>query len=159
MVILGIDPGIALTGWGLIKKKASPSLIDFGCIKTSARLASEKRLLKIFEQLQEIITCYHPGIVAVEKLFFNTNVKTALSVGEARGVVKVCAVKNSIPIVEFTPLQIKSCITGYGRADKKQIQTMVKTLLGLKEIPRPDDAADAVAAALTCCFYHQNLEK
>jgi len=159
MVILGIDPGYALTGWGLVKKEASPRLIEFGCIKTSPKMASEKRLLKIFESLQEIIDRCRPEIVVVEKLFFNTNAKTALSVGEARGVVKICAVKNSLPIFEFTPLQIKNCITGYGRADKKQIQAMVKTLLGLEEIPHPDDAADAVAVALTYCFYNQNLKK
>lgn len=159
MVILGIDPGVALTGWGLIKKEASPKLIKFGCIKTKAGLASEKRLWLIFQALEGIIKKHQPGVVVVEKLFFNTNAKTALTVGEARGIVKVCAVKNSLPLVEFTPLQIKSCIAGYGRADKKQMQTMVKTLLHLDQLPHPDDAADAVAVALTYCYYNQNLEK
>ena len=159
MVILGIDPGVAQTGWGLIEKKTAPKLIKFGCIKTKAGLASEKRLWLIFQELETIIKKYQPEVVVVEKLFFNTNAKTALSVGEARGVVKVCAVKNSLSLVEFTPLQIKSCIAGYGRADKNQIQEMVKTLLHLKQIPRPDDAADAVAVALTYCFYNKNLEK
>jgi crossover junction endodeoxyribonuclease RuvC len=159
MIVLGIDPGVALTGWGLVKKAPSPQLIKFGCIKTKAGLASEKRLFKIFTDLEKIINQHQPKVVVVEKLFFNTNVKTALSVGEARGVIKLCAVKNSLPLIEFTPLQIKNSITGYGRADKAQIQAMIKTLLNLKTIPRPDDAADAVAVALTYCFYNQNLEK
>jgi len=94
----------------------------------------------------------------LENLFFNTNAKTALVVGEARGIIKICAILNKLPITEFTPLQIKNCITGYGRADKQQIQKMVKALLNLDEIPRPDDAADAVAVALTYCFYHQELK-
>ncbi|MFC1727741.1 crossover junction endodeoxyribonuclease RuvC [Patescibacteria group bacterium] len=159
MIVLGIDPGIALTGWGVVKKSDSPELIKYGCIKTKAGLASEERLSKIFEQLEGVIKKFKPEVVAIEKLFFNTNAKTALSVGEARGVIKLCAVKNSIPITEFTPLQIKSSVVGYGRADKNQVQVMVKTLLGLDEVPRPDDAADAVAVALTYCFYQKNLEK
>ena len=156
---MGIDPGIALTGWGVVKKKATPELLDYGCFKTVAGLATEKRLEKIYEELQAVIARYRPVVVAVEKVFFNTNAKTAFKVGEARGVVLFCAAQNSLLVEEFTPLQIKNTIAGYGRADKRQIQQMVKTLLGLRVIPRPDDAADAVAVALTYCFYHKNLEK
>ena len=159
MKVLGIDPGIALTGWAVVEKKMSPRLAGYGCIKTSPRFSPEARLDKVFEGLRKIIKKYRPDVMAVEKLFFNTNAKTALKVGEARGVVLLCAARSRLPLSEFTPLQIKSTITGYGRADKKQIQQMVKTLLGLKEIPRPDDAADAVAVALSYCFYHKNLEK
>lgn len=156
---MGIDPGIALTGWGLVRKKANPELINFGCIKTLPEVPSQERLFKIFEDLEKIIKDYRPKIMVAEKLFFNTNAKTALAVGEARGVIKICAVRNRLPLVEFTPLQVKNSLTGYGRAEKKQIQAMVKILLGLSEIPQPDDAADALAVALTYCFYHPNLEK
>ncbi|MBN1263104.1 MAG: crossover junction endodeoxyribonuclease RuvC [Candidatus Pacebacteria bacterium] len=159
MIVLGIDPGIALTGWGLVRKKANPELINFGCIKTLPEVPSQERLFKIFEDLEKIIKDYRPKIMVAEKLFFNTNAKTALAVGEARGVIKICAVRNRLPLVEFTPLQVKNSLTGYGRAEKKQIQAMVKILLGLSEIPQPDDAADALAVALTYCFYHPNLEK
>ena len=159
MKVLGIDPGLALTGWGVVEKKNSEKLVDYGCFKTKAGVKSEMRLLSLFRQLQETIDSFKPEVVAVEKLFFNTNAKTALQVGEARGVVKLLVSQNSLPLVEFTPLQIKNSITGYGRADKKQVQLMVKSLLGLKQVPRPDDAADAVAVALTYCFYKPSLEK
>lgn len=158
MVVLGIDPGLALTGWSILEKKPELKLLAYGCIKTSKEQKQEKRLLKIFEDLQEIIKKYKPKIVCLEKIFFNTNAKTALTIGEVRGVIKTCALLNNLSVFEFTPLQIKNCIAGYGRAEKKQMQKMVKVLLGLKQIPKPDDAADAVAAALTYCSYNQKLE-
>jgi len=115
--------------------------------------------LEIYKKIIELISKHQPEVVCLEKVFFNVNAKTALVVGEARGIIKIGAFLKKIPVVEFTPLQIKMAITGYGRADKNQIQQMVKALLGLDHIPKPDDAADAVATALTYCFYNQNLEK
>jgi crossover junction endodeoxyribonuclease RuvC len=158
MKILGVDPGLALTGWGLVEKKNEPRLVEYGCITTSKEKDSQERLLQLFQELQEVLKKYKPDVLALEKLFFNTNAKTAFSVGEARGVIKICSVLNKIPLVEFTPLQIKNSIVGYGRAEKKQIQQMVKVLLNLKEIPKPDDAADAIAVALTFCSYKKQLE-
>jgi len=157
MRILGIDPGLALTGWAVVDKKDKPELVEYGCIKTKKTSKSLQRLEKIFDELQDIIKEYNPNVMAVEKLFFNTNAKTAFMVGEARGVVKICAVLNELRLEEFTPLQIKNCIVGYGRASKKQIQEMVRVSLGLDEVPRPDDAADAVAVALTYCFTNKNI--
>jgi len=159
MRVLGIDPGIALTGWAIVDKKNEPCLVKYGCIKTSKKDPQEKRLLLLYKELDGLIKKYSPDAVCIEKLFFNTNAKTALIVGEARGVVRVCCALNGLMEAEFTPLQIKMCIAGWGRADKKQVQQMIKTTLGLKEIPKPDDAADAVAAALTYCYHNQNLEK
>lgn len=157
MIVLGIDPGVARTGWAILVKTTSLKLLTYGCLETEKSLPQEKRLALIFEGLQKIIGQYRPEVVCLEKLFFNTNAKTVMAVGEARGVMKLCIVQAGLPLFEFTPLQIKTCITGYGRAEKIQIQKMVKTLLSLKEIPRPDDAADAVAAALTYCLYNQKL--
>jgi len=158
MLILGIDPGLALTGWCVLKNKDNPKLIEYGCIKTSKNSKTDQRLFKLYKELQIIIKKFKPDITIVEKLFFNTNAKTAFLIGEARGVIKICSILNKIPVFEFTPLQIKSSIVGYGRADKNQVQQMVKTLLNLKKIPKPDDAADAVAAALTYCYYNSSLE-
>jgi len=158
MIVLGIDPGMALTGWGIVEKKDKPKLIAYGCIRTIKDQPQEKRFLQIYQELKILIEKYKPQIICLENLFFNTNAKTVLVIGEARGVIKICAILNKLPITEFTPLQIKNCIAGYGRADKQQIQKMVKALLNLDEIPRPDDAADAVAVALTYCFYNQELK-
>lgn len=159
MIVLGIDPGIALTGWAVLKKSGTKAeMIEYGCIKTKAGRPKDQRFLKLFEELQEIIKKYQPKALSLEKLFFNKNVKTNSIVAEARGVVRVCAALNKVPVSEFTPLQIKNCVAGYGRATKKQVQQMVKTLLNLDSIPKPDDAADAVATALTFCFHNPNLE-
>ena len=154
---MGIDPGLALTGWAVIKKLDKPKLISYGCVETKKDKKQEERLRQIYEEIKKLIKEYKPEVVCMEKLFFNTNAKTALAVGEARGVIKVCAALKKIPLTEFTPLQIKSCLTGYGRADKNQIQQMIKSLLNLKEVPKSDDAADAVATALTYCYYNQSL--
>ncbi len=159
MIILGIDPGLALTGWGVLEKKEKPRVIAYGCVKTSKNQNSQQRLLSLFDQLQDLIDKFQPQIICLEKIFFNTNAKTAFLVGEARGVIKICAALNKINVEEFTPLQIKDCIVGYGRADKNQVQQMVKVLLGLKKIPKPDDAADAIAAALTFCSFNKRLSK
>lgn len=159
MIILGIDPGLAATGWGVISKNKDVKLINYGCISTDKKTEYNQRLLEIYQKFKTIAKKYQPAVVCIEKIFFNTNAKTALLVGEARGVAKTCAFLNRVELVEFTPLQIKMGITGYGRADKKQIQSMIKTLLKLEEIPQPDDAADAVAVALTYCFFNQNLRE
>lgn len=159
MRILGIDPGIALMGWAVLDKENEIELKDYGCIETSKLKSNQQRILILFENLNKIIAKYKPQIVVLEKLFFNTNAKTALSIGEARGIVKVSSAINKLPLHEFTPLQIKNTITGYGRATKKQVQEMIKVTLKLKEIPKPDDSADAIAIAYTYCCYNRKLEK
>lgn len=150
-IILGIDPGLATTGFGIIKcDHCQVSLIDYGVISTPAKKPLLNRLQIIHEKLNKIIKKNKPDVCACEELFFCKNVKTALLVGHARGVILLTANEYKVPFHEFTPLQVKQSITGYGRADKKQIQQMVKILLHLKKEPQPDDAADALAIALTC---------
>ena len=149
MKILGIDPGTATTGYGLIEKAGSKyTLIDYGVVLTPAKIELHHRLNSIFDELTEIIKRHQPDEVVVEELFFATNAKTAISVGAARGVILLAAQKQKVPIAEYTPLEVKMAITGYGKADKRQIQQMVKAILCLKEVPKPDDAADALAIAL-----------
>lgn len=153
MIILGVDPGFAITGYGIIKTEGSKfKVLDYGAITTPAGLNFEKRLLKINEVLEEKIGEYKPDAFAIEELFFNKNVKTALLVGHGRGVAILSASKSSIDVFEYTPLQIKQAVVGYGRADKSQVQQMVKMILGLKEIPKPDDVADGLAVAI--CHAH-----
>ncbi|MFA5076001.1 MAG: crossover junction endodeoxyribonuclease RuvC [Patescibacteria group bacterium] len=149
MIILGIDPGVASTGYGLISKQGNQlSLITFGVIKTPAKTNFADRLNIIHRELKALIKKYQPNKIAIEELFFCKNVKTALMVGQARGVILLTSIQANIPIVEYTPLQIKQAVTSYGRAEKSQIQKMVKILLNLKNIPSPDDAADALATAI-----------
>lgn len=150
MIILGIDPGTAATGYGIIKKNTKLSLIEYGCIKTQTTLTTAERLNELYSQLNTLIKKHRPDIVAVEDIFFFKNLKTAIKVSQARGVILLTAAKSKIPIEEYTPLQIKQATTSYGRAEKIQVQKMVKLLLNLKEIPKPDDAADALAAAICC---------
>ena len=153
MVILGIDPGIARTGWGIVSCQLSVvSCQSYGCIETEAGLPLERRLQIIREELVRIIKKHKPQALGIEELFFNTNAKTALIVGQARGVVIVTAAELGLEIFSYTPLQVKTAITGYGRAEKDQMGKMVKMLLNLKEIPKPDDTVDALACALTCAF-------
>lgn len=154
MVILGIDPGIGRMGWGIIEKvKNSQVLVKgYGCVETDAKQDSQERLLVVYDQTIQIIKKYKPEALAIEDLFFNKNVKTAFAVGQARGVVLLAAVQNNIPVTVYTPPQVKSAVAGYGKADKKQIGQMVKLTLRLKEIPKPDDTADALAIALTHAF-------
>ncbi|MCK4554417.1 crossover junction endodeoxyribonuclease RuvC [Candidatus Parcubacteria bacterium] len=148
--ILGIDPGIADTGYGIIQKDKSGDLFcfDYGSIKTKAKTEMASRLEIINKELSRIIKKYKPNLIAVEQLFFCKNVKTALAVGQARGVVMLTARQNRIPTVEFTPLQVKQAVAAYGQASKLQVQKMVKLLLNLPELPKPDDAADALAIAI-----------
>ncbi|OGH33832.1 MAG: crossover junction endodeoxyribonuclease RuvC [Candidatus Levybacteria bacterium RIFCSPHIGHO2_02_FULL_42_12] len=153
MRIIGFDPGIARTGWGVIEVQSGKCKVqDYGCVETSPNLSTEKRLLAIYQKLTGIIRRYKPDALAIEELFFNTNAKTAFIVGQARGVILLCAAKEDLPIATYTPLQVKMAITGYGRAEKKQVGKMVATLLRLKSIPKPDDVTDALAVALTHAF-------
>ena len=149
-IIIGIDPGIADTGFGVIKKdeKGNLSCLDYGSIKTEAKTDMPDRLDILSGELTEKIKKYNPDLISVEQLFFCKNVKTALVVGQARGVVLLTARQNKVAVNEFTPLQIKQAVSSYGQASKGQVQKMVKLLLNLKEIPKPDDAADALAVAI-----------
>lgn len=149
MIILGIDPGIAIVGYSIIECNGNKfRAIDYGCIKTESNLLFPERIKIIYDRLIEIIEKYKPDDLAVEELFFNKNVKTAIKVGQARGVEILAAVNQGLEIYEYTPLQIKQAVVGYGRADKNQVQEMVKILLNLKEKPKPDDVADALAVAI-----------
>jgi crossover junction endodeoxyribonuclease RuvC len=150
MRIIGIDPGTGILGFGVIDiagKKVQ--LVDAGVIRTPVKEDDAVRLETIYQELTDIIMNTKPDVMSVEKLFFSRNVTTAMTVSQARGVVLLCARLAQLPIFEYTPQQIKLSITGYGKADKKQMQEMVRVLLGLKEVPKPDDCADALAAALT----------
>lgn len=150
MKILGIDPGTGILGFGIIEiVKNQPKLVDGGVIRTPVHEDDGVRLLTIYDELTQIIKDTKPDMMSVEKLFFARNVTTAMTVAQARGVVLLCAMQAGIPFHEYTPMQIKMAVTGYGKAEKKQVQEMVKVILQLKEIPKPDDAADALAAAIT----------
>ncbi len=156
MTILGIDPGTATTGYGIIKSikvKDQYELVDFGVISTKPKLSDAERLKILAGDILKLIKKHRPQVVGIEKLFFTTNQKTAMTVSQARGVVLYICEKNNLPILEFTPLQIKSFICGYGKAEKKQVQFMVQREFKLKKIPKPDDAADALAVAL-CAAHH-----
>ena len=158
MRILGIDPGIALVGWGVIDAAGgAASVVDFGCIKTTADTATEDRLAAVFSQLNEIIKKYRPEAMAVEELFWNTNQKTGIIVAEARGVILLAAKLNGVEIFEYTPLQVKQAVVGYGRAEKRQVISMVTALLKLREAPKPDDTADALAIAV--CHAHSGASR
>lgn len=149
MIIMGLDPGTATTGYAIIEKSRNEiKLIDYGCISTDKNDHPSKRLKQISDDLTELIEKYQPEKASIEKLFFNTNIKTAISVAQARGVLLNTLEQHEVKHSEFTPPQIKSAVCGYGKADKKMVQTMIKILLKLKEIPKPDDAADAIAAAI-----------
>jgi len=150
MLVLGIDPGTATTGYGLVRETEQGDLevVDFGVILTRAGMAPEQRLLLLHERLVEILLLHQPDNGAVEKLFFQRNVTNAIAVGQARGVILLAMAKKGIPVAEYTPMQVKQAVTGYGGADKLQIQMMVQAILNLKELPRPDDAADALAVAI-----------
>ena len=156
-VILGIDPGVARTGYGVVLKKGSSlTALSYGCITTKKETALHLRYLEIYHTVEKIIRKTKPQALALEQLFFAKNVKTALTVSEARGVVLLLAGKHGLPVFEFTPLQVKQALTGFGRADKTQVQKMVKIVLGLQDVPRPDDTADALAIAL-CAHQYRPL--
>ncbi len=159
MIILGIDPGTATTGYGLVEDEGGKlKVIDYGCIYTNKLLSMPDRLDLIAKDLKKIIKKYKPQAMAVEDLFFFKNAKTAITVGQARGVILFMGKNQKLKIFEYTPLQVKQAVVGYGRADKNQIQQMVKAILNLKDIPRPDDAADALAVAI-CCANSMKFEE
>ena len=152
MVVLGIDPGLATLGWGVLKNdRGRFETIDYGVVLTPKEESLPVRLAMLEEGVNKLIDKYHPDEIALEELFFNNNITTGINVAQARGVILLTCVKKCDRLYEYTPLQIKQALTGYGRADKKQMQIMVKTLLRLDNIPKPDDAADALAVALTHC--------
>ncbi len=154
MLVIGVDPGTATTGYGLIREDEAGNLtlVDFGVIQTPTKSPMPQRLLQIYRRLKEIALLHRPDSGAVEKLFFQRNVRTAISVGQGRGVALLALAEADVLIAEYTPLEIKQAVVGYGGADKNQVQQMVRVLLNLDEIPRPDDAADALAVAI--CHLH-----
>lgn len=154
MKILGIDPGMALMGWSVLETTPSdPRLIEFGCIRTAAHQPLTKRLTDIYNHLQEILGRFHPHAVALETLFFVKNAKTLAQVGHTRGVVLLAAGQLNVDVFEYAPRQIKMALTGFGGADKRQMQLLTQRMLGLSSVPKPDDAADAVAVALCHAQY------
>lgn len=153
MLVLGLDPGLATTGYGLVEGDGqSLRAVAYGILRTSAHKPLAKRLLQLHEALEELLVRYHPDVIALEELFFSTNARSAIAVGEARGVLLLAAAEAGVKVAEYTPLQVKQAITGYGRADKAQMQQMVRLLLDLAEPPSPDDAADALAISI--CHHH-----
>jgi len=156
--ILGIDPGLAIVGWGVIDNRGSRfDVVGYGSVQTPAGMPTEQRLCEIYDGLFEIIKKYKPDEIAIEELFFNTNQTTGIRVAEARGVILLCATKLGVPVAEYTPLQVKQSVVGYGRAEKRQVITMVTMLLGLQSPPKPDDTADALAIAV--CHAHSGASK
>jgi crossover junction endodeoxyribonuclease RuvC len=153
LIVLGIDPGTAMTGYGLVERTGSRlRAIDYGCLETPSTMELPQRLLLIQQGIAELIETHRPDLVAVERLFFNKNVQTAFAVGQARGVALLTAAQFGLAVHEYGPHEVKMAVTGYGRAEKAQVQRMVQTVLGLAVLPRPDDAADALAIAI--CLAH-----
>ncbi len=158
-IILGIDPGIADMGWGIIQvEKSKITMLDYGSVRTSAKEKIPTRLMQIYKELEGIIDEYKPSEVAIEELFFGKNAKTAMTVGQARGVAMLLLAQKGLTPAEFKPAEIKVALTGYGNATKKQIQIMVTNMLKLKSIPKPDDAADALAIAITKAVTNSKLK-
>lgn len=155
MVILGIDPGYAIVGFGVVDYQSNHfTVLDYGAVTTNAHTDFCDRLEAIYDGIAAVMEKYSPHAVAIEKIFYNTNAKTVIDVSQARGVLALAAKKRGVELFEYTPLQVKQSVVGYGRAEKKQVQEMTKLLLNLKEIPKPDDAADALALAI--CHAHSS---
>lgn len=153
MTIIGFDPGTAITGYGVLQQEGQRvQVLDFGCITTASNLPAPRRIQRIYEEVCRLLDEHHPDVVVTERLFFNRNETTALSVGRTVGVILLAAAQRGIEWVEYTPLEVKTAVVGYGGAEKRQVQYMVTRLLGLAETPKPDDAADALAVAL--CHAH-----
>lgn len=149
MIIMGIDPGFAITGYGVVKYEGNKfSVLDYGAVTTEASMKLSRRLLVLHDGLEDLIRKHKPDAISIEELFFNKNIKTALTVGHGRGVAVLAAAKSGIDVFEYTPLQVKQSVVGYGRAEKAQIQQMVKAILNLSAVPKPDDVADALAVAI-----------
>lgn len=160
MLVVGIDPGTATTGFGFVRETAGGSLeaVEYGIIQTPAGLSQEKRLILLYEALNEKLLFHRPVSAAVEKLFFQRNVSTAIAVGQARGVALLALAQYGLVVAEYSPLEVKQAVAGYGGADKRQVQQMVRALLNLPDIPRPDDAADALAIAI-CHLHSSRIEQ
>ncbi|MEN6478988.1 MAG: crossover junction endodeoxyribonuclease RuvC [Anaerolineales bacterium] len=153
MLILGLDPGLATTGYGLVEGEgAEMRMVAYGVIETPAHIPIGDRLAQLYAAITALLVRYRPQAAAVEELFFATNARTAIMVGEGRGVILLALAQAAVPVIEYTPLQIKQAVTGYGLADKAQVQQMVQLLLSLEAVPKPDDAADALAASI--CHYN-----
>ena len=150
MLVAGVDPGTALTGYGFVSTngQGKPVVHAYGCIKTPSTDALPQRLVTIYEEFSRLVDEHHPDVIALERVFFNANVKTAMSVGHASGIIMLVAAQRGIELVSYTPLEVKMAVAGYGRAEKRQIQDMVRAILGLQQRPSPDDVADALAIAL-----------
>ncbi|MBQ3064518.1 MAG: crossover junction endodeoxyribonuclease RuvC [Clostridia bacterium] len=158
MIILGIDPGLAIVGWGVVDySKGRFKTLGYGAVRTEAGLTTEERLAIIYRDVNRIIDHFHPEEMAVEELFFTNNITTGIRVAEARGVILLCGQQKGVKIAEYTPPQVKQAVVGYGKAEKKQVMTMVTSILGLKEIPKPDDTADALAIAV--CHGHSGASR
>ncbi len=158
MIILGIDPGLAIVGWGVVEYSGSRfTTLGYGSIQTPAGMETEERLSVIYDGIKKLIETYRPDHMAIEELFFNTNQTTGIRVAEARGVIIMCAFRMGVKTFEYTPLQVKQAVVGYGRAEKKQVITMVTMFLGLKSPPKPDDTADALAIAV--CHAHSGTSR
>jgi crossover junction endodeoxyribonuclease RuvC len=156
LIVLGIDPGTAMTGYGLVERTGSRlRAVDYGCLETPAGMPLPERLLLIQDGLSDLIESHRPDLVAVERLFFNKNVQTAFAVGQARGVALLTAARFGLPVHEYGPHEVKLAVTGHGRAEKIQVQRMVQVVLGLAVLPRPDDAADALAIAICLAHAHR----
>lgn len=158
MVIMGIDPGYAIVGFGIVDYKNNKfDLLSYGAITTEAKTDFSDRLIRIYEGIDSLIKKYRPDAIAIERLYFTTNQKTAIDVAQARGVILLAARQNLINVSEYTPLQVKGAVVGYGKAEKKQVMEMTRVMLGLKDYPKPDDAADALAVAI--CRAHSGDSK
>ena len=158
MIILGLDPGLAIVGWGVIAyEKAKLRPIAYGSIQTPAGMRTEERLRRIYDGVTELLTTYRPDSVAVEELFFTNNITTGIRVAEARGILLLCAEQAGIPLAEYTPMQVKQAVVGYGKAEKKQVIAMTTMLLSLPKPPKPDDTADALAIAI--CHAHSGASR
>jgi crossover junction endodeoxyribonuclease RuvC len=156
LIVLGIDPGTAMTGYGLVERTGSRlRAVDYGCLETPAGMPLPERLLLIQDGLIDLVEAHRPDLVAVERLFFNKNVQTAFAVGQARGVALLTAARYGLPVHEYGPHEVKLAVTGHGRAEKLQVQRMVQVVLGLAVLPRPDDAADALAIAICLAHAHR----
>lgn len=158
MIILGIDPGLAIIGWGVVEYKASRfRTIAYGALRTPAGIPTEDRLSLIYDGMRQLLETYHPDVMSVEELFFTNNITTGIRVAEARGVILLAARQAKVPMEEYTPPQVKQAVVGYGNAEKTQVMAMVTRILGLKETPRPDDTADALALAI--CHAHSGASR
>ena len=158
MIILGIDPGLAIVGWGVVEYRSGKfKTLGYGAIRTPAGTRTEERLAGIYRDLNTVIDHFKPDEMAVEELFFTNNITTGIRVAEARGIVLLCGEQKGLRIAEYTPMQVKQAVVGYGRAEKKQVMTMVTSILGLGEVPKPDDTADALAIAV--CHGHSGASR